>query len=423
MDSVPRDSARREIEEVFRRDSGRILATLISLLGDFDRAEEALQEAMAAALVAWPESGTPASPRAWLVSTARFKAIDRLRREANLERKLVAEGADPLARAGEAEPDLADDSPLADDRLKLLFTCCHPAIAPEAQVALALRTLCGLTSEEIARAFLLPVATLQQRLVRAKAKIRDARIPYRVPEPPELPERLAGVLRTVYLVFNEGYAASAGDALVRVDLCREAIRLARLASALLPESSEAEGLLALQLLHDSRRAARVDAGGEIVLLADQDRSLWDRAEIREGTALVERILRRTRAPGPFALQAAIAAVHARAATAAETDWREIAGLYELLRRVEPSPIVELNQAVAIAEAFGAERGLARLDALLDRGELAGYHLLPAARAELLSRLGRQREARHAYETALSLVTNAAERRFLERKLAALGRQL
>lgn len=423
MSSAPGEAVRREIEEIFRRDSGRILATLISLLGDFDLAEEAMQEAMAAALAGWPASGTPANPRAWLVSTARFKAIDRLRRDANLQRKLVAEGADPLSTRRSDPPELADDTPLQDDRLKLLFTCCHPALASEAQVALALRTLCGLTSEEIARAFLLPVATLQQRLVRAKAKIRAARIPYRVPEPPELPARLDGVLRTIYLVFNEGYAASAGAALLRIDLCRESIRLARLVTALLPQSAEAEGLTALLLLHDSRRAARVDAAGEIVLLADQDRSLWDREAMREGTALVERILRRTRGPGPFALQAAIAAVHARAAAAADTEWREIAGLYDLLLRVEPSPIVELNRAVAVAEAWGAERGLALIDALAARGELSGYHLLPAARAELLARVGRRAEAEVALDQALALVANEPERRLLERRRAALAAQL
>jgi RNA polymerase sigma-70 factor (ECF subfamily) len=374
-----------------------------------------LQEAFVAALAQWPREGVPASPRAWLVSTARFKAIDRLRRDARLAAKrselarLAGIAAEPAA-----ESEIAVDG-LVDDRLRLIFTCCHPALSLEAQVALTLKTLCGLRTEEIARAFLVAVPTLAQRLVRAKQKIAAARIPYEVPSEDLLPERLEGVLRTVYLVFNEGYAASQGDVLVRRELCADAIRLGRLIADLLPGRPEATALLALMLLHDSRRAARTDAAGELVRLAEQDRGLWDRAQIAEGVVLAERALRQGGA-GFYGLQAAIAALHARAENSAATDWPQIAALYALLLRLFPSPVVALNHAVAVAEAYGAERGLRLLDELRERGELAGYHLLPAARAELLRRLGRDREAAAAYGEALARCANAAERRFLERRL-------
>ena len=405
------------VERIYRAEGGRVLATLIGLLGDFDLAEEALQEALAVAVERWPVEGLPAQPRAWLVSTARFKAIDRLRRAALDRRKrqeLASEGA---AEATSPPVELAEiESGFPDERLRLIFTCCHPALAPETQVALSLRTLCGLQSEEIARALLVPVATLQQRLVRAKAKIRAARIPYRVPAEEELPARLEAVLRTIYLVFNEGYAPTAGERGVRADLCAEAIRLARLVVALLPARSEAIALLALMLLTDARRPERFDDAGELVLLEDQDRSRWERAKLRDGLTLVEQALRARRPPGPFALQAAIAGVHARAATASATDWREIAELYRLLEEVEPSPVVALNRAVAVAMTDGPAAGLALLDELNFGRRLAGYHLLPAARADLLRRLERHEEAAAAYREALALARTEPERRFLARRL-------
>src|SRR5213593_185012 len=399
------------IEEIFRAEHGRILATLIRLLGDIDVAEEALQEAFATALEQWPVAGPPRNPASWLVSTARHKAIDRLRGRARLARK-----QDEIARHLELSA-AEDDAPVPEDRLRLIFTCCHPALATEAQVALTLRTLGGLSTEEIAHAFLVPAPTMAQRLVRAKAKIRGARIPYEVPPDDALAERLEAVMVVVYLVFNEGYAASFGARLVRHELCEEAIRLGRMLVELLPAQAEAKGLLALMLLHDSRRETRLDGSGDIVLLEDQDRARWDRVQIDEGAALVEAALRAGgRPPGPYALQAAIAAVHAQAPAAAATDWGQITALYGMLARAHPTPVVELNRAVAVAMSGGLERGLALVDALDQRGELAGYHLLPAARAELLRRLGRHAEAAESYQRALALVSNEAERRYLERRL-------
>lgn len=399
------------IEAAYRAESRAVLATLIRLLGDFDLAEEALHEAFRAALEQWPRDGLPDNPRAWLVSAGRFKAIDGIRRQARFE---------PLDlnvhEAAAEEP--AEAESVEDDRLRLVFTCCHPALAPDAQVALTLREVCGLTTEEIAAAFLTPAPTLAQRIVRAKAKIRDAKIPYEVPAPAELPERLDSVLRVVYLVFNEGYAASSGAQLTRHDLSAEAIRLGRLLVALLPEP-EALGLLALMLLHDARRAARTSPSGELVLLDAQDRSLWNRAQIDEGIALVERALS-SRRFGPYALQAAIAAVHTQAPDAAATDWEQIVGLYDVLLRIEPSPIVELNRAVAVAMHRGPQAGLTLVDALLARGALADYRLAHATRADLCRRLGRTAEARAAYERALALTKQEAEQRFLRKRLAELG---
>ena len=406
------DRAREMVDEVYRAESRRVFATLIRLLGDFDLAEDALQDAFAAALVQWPRDGVPASPRAWLVSAGRFKAIDRVRRRARFDASLatLAEG---LTETDGADAGLGDDE-IADDRLRLIFTCCHPALSPEARVALTLREVCGLTTEEIAHAFLTAPATLAQRIVRAKAKIRNAAIPYRVPPPAELPDRLDTVLQVIYLVFTEGYSASSGGSLTRPDLSGEAIRLARLLLALLPEP-EAVGLLALMLLHESRRAARTSPGGDLVLLEDQDRTLWDRDLIAEGTALVERALRSGRF-GPYGLQAAIAAVHAEAPSVGATDWAQIVGLYDVLARVEPSPVVALNRAVAVAMRDGPAAGLALVDAILAGGDLADYHLAHSARAELCRRLGRTAEARTAYERALALARQEPERRFLERRL-------
>ncbi len=401
-----------DFEALYRDERPRALATLIRLLGDFDLAEDALQDAFAVALQQWPAGAVPANPRAWLVSTARHKAIDRLRRA----KTLAAKGAE-IAYAAETAappPDIAEE-PFVDDLLRLIFTCCHPALALEAQVALTLKTLCGLAVEEIARAFLVSPATMAQRLVRAKGKIRAARIPYEVPGADRLAERLEGVLRVVYLVFNEGYAATSGDALVRRELCSEAIRLGRLLRELLPAAGEVAGLLALLLLHDSRRGARVDAEGEIVTLEDQDRSRWDGAEMAEGQALAEEALRRGGARF-YALQAAIAALHAQAARAQDTDWPQIAALYSLLLRLHPSPVVALNHAAAVAMGERLDRGLRLIEQLEATGELQSYHLLPAAKADILRRLGRRTEAAAAYERALGLVSQEAERRYLERRL-------
>ena len=398
------------IETIYRRESRRVLATLIRLLGDFDLAEEALHEAFLVAMQRWEHDGVPSNPRAWLVSTGRFKAIDRLRRQARFTPLLQAQ-ADALAAAD------WDDEDVEDDRLRLIFTCCHPALAADAQVPLTLREICDLTTEEIARAFLSAPATIAQRIVRAKAKIRDAKIPYQVPTLAELPERLDSVLRVIYLVFNEGYSASVGTELTREDLTREAIRLGRLVMELLPEP-EVMGLLALMLLHESRRPARTSASGELIVLDEQDRSLWDAGLIAEGCALIERALS-TRRFGPYCLQAAIAAVHAEAMTAQETDWTQIAGLYEVLLAAVPSPVIELNRAAAISKRDGPLAGLMLVEGILNRGELLDYHLAHSARAEFCRQLGRVEEARAAYERALELTQQVPERRFIEARIKAL----
>ena len=400
------------VDAVYRAESRRVLATLIRLLGDFDLAEEALHDAFAAAVERWPQDGVPANPRAWLVSAGRFKAIDGLRRRARFDASLaqIAEQLD--AEAGDSVP--GDEEGVDDDQLRLIFTCCHPALPPDAQIALTLREVCDLSTEEIAHAFLTQAATLAQRIVRAKAKIRDARIPYEVPTRADLPGRLDAVLQVIYLVFNEGYSASSGPSLTRHDVSAEAIRLGRLLVGLLPEP-EAVGLLALMLLHESRRTARSSPAGELILLDEQDRSLWNRDLVSEGAALVERALL-SRRFGPYTLQAAIAAVHAEAQSAAATDWAQIVALYDVLLRVDPSPVVELNRAVAVAMRDGPEAGLTLIDAILARGDLTEYHLAHSARADLCRRLGRTAQARGSYERALRLTRQEPERRFLERRL-------
>jgi len=415
MNETTIDSVRQKAEAIYRTESRRVFATLIRLLGDFDLAEEALHDAFRAALEQWPRDGVPDNPRAWLVSAGRFKAIDGIRRRSRFD-SMEDVADDVEAIADESEP--LDDEGIADDRLRLIFTCCHPALAPDAQVALTLREVCGLTTEEIAQAFLSPAPTLAQRIVRAKAKIRDAQIPYQVPEPGELPGRLDSVLRVIYLVFNEGYSASSGPALTRVDLSGEAIHVGRMLVELLPEA-EAMGLLALMLLQESRRVARTSPSGELILLNDQDRSLWNKEQIAEGSMLVERAIS-SRRFGAYTLQAAIAGVHAHAASPDATDWNEIVGLYDLLLRADPSPVIELNRAVAVAMRDGAEAGLALVNAILARGDLDQYHLAHAARADLCRRLGRNAEARSSYQRALALAKQEPERRFLQRRLSALA---
>jgi RNA polymerase sigma-70 factor (ECF subfamily) len=436
------DQIRELLDSLYRVDSGRILATLIRLLGDFDLAEEAMHEAFAAALSLWPKSGVPDNPRPWLISTARFKAIDTLRRRARFDasqdelvRYLEAQWSSAKSSNSNAEGSLADQS-LEDDRLRLIFTCCHPSLAPEARVALTLREVCGLTTEEIAKAFLTTPSTLAQRIVRAKAKIRETHIPYEVPTQQELPERLGAVLQVIYLVFNEGYSAAAGAEVTRAELTGEAIRLGRLLIELRPEpeavvpedkgpeimGSEIKGLLALMLLQESRRAARTSPTGELILLENQDRSLWNREQITEGVALLEKALGYRGKPrrfGAYTLQAASAAVHAEAESVAATDWRQIVALYDRLLRIQPSPVVQLNRAVAIAMRDGPEAGLAHIDAVLEHGELANYYLAHSARADMFRRLDRTAEARASYEKALALTQQEPERRFLARRLEEL----
>ena len=407
------------IESLYRSESGRVLATLVRLLGDFDVAEEAMHEAFAAALESWPQIGIPDNPRPWLISTARFKAIDAMRRRARFngaQRDLIAHMESRVNDAPNGSEEIEDEE-IEDDRLRLIFTCCHPALPPEAQIALTLREVCGLTTEEIARGFLVTPATLAQRIVRAKAKIREASIPYEVPTPQELPERLNAVRHVIYLVFNEGYSAAAGSEVTRAELTGEAIRLGRLLAELQPEP-EAIGLLALMLLQESRRAARTSATGELILLEHQDRTLWNRTQIAEGVALVEKALD-SRRFGSYTLQAAIAAVHAEAESAAATDWRQIVVLYNQLVRIQPSPVVDLNRAVAIAMCDGPEAGLLHIDALLEQGELANYYLAHSARADLYRRLGRTAEARSSYEKALALTQQEPERQFLQERIRQL----
>jgi len=420
MSEVMSDPSNNQIRElldsIYRADSRRILATLIRLLGDFDLAEEAMHEAFAAALSVWPQSGVPGNPRPWLISTARFKAIDTLRRRAKFDAS-----QDELARYLEAQLSSAENSneedSLEDDRLRLIFTCCHPSLPPEAHVALTLREVCGLTTEEIAKAFLITPRTLAQRIVRAKAKIRETRIPYEVPTPQELPERLGAVLHVIYLVFNEGYSAAAGAEVTRAELTGEAIRLGRLLIDLQPEP-EVIGLVSLMLLQESRHAARTSPTGELILLENQDRSLWNREQISEGLALLKKALD-SRRFGSYTLQASIAAVHAEAESVASTDWRQIVALYDRLLRIQPSPVVQLNRAVAIAMCDGPEAGLAQIDALLDHGELANYYLAHSARADMYRRLGRTSEARSSYEKALALTQQEPERQFLQERIRQL----
>ena len=429
------DQTRELLDSLYRLDSGRILATLIRLLGDFDLAEEAMHEAFAAALSLWPKNGAPDNPRPWLISTARFKAIDTLRRRARLERATLDASRDELVHHIEAQSSSAEssnradnleDESLEDDRLRLIFTCCHPSLAPEARVALTLREVCGLTTEEIAKAFLTTPRTLAQRIVRAKAKIREERIPYEVPTPEELPERLGAVLQVIYLVFNEGYSAAAGANVTRAELTGEAIRLGRLLCEHQPEpeamSAEVTGLLALMLLQESRRAARTSPTGELILLENQDRSLWNKQQIAEGMALLEKAMKsgqKSRRFGSYTLQAAIAAVHAEAESVAATDWRQIVALYDQLLRIQPSPVVELNRAVAIAMRDGPEAGLTHIDAALEHGELANYYLAHSARADMYRRLGRTAEARASYEKALALTQQEPERQFLAKRIEEL----
>ncbi|MEG4092629.1 RNA polymerase sigma factor [Microcoleus sp. Pol12B4] len=414
MNDAAANQIRQQVDAVYRSESRRVLATLIRLLGDFDRAQEAMHEAFAAAVAQWPRDGIPANPRSWLVSTGRFKAIDTIRRRARFDTHL-AELAQQLEPS---DSTIEDDEDVEDDRLRLIFTCCHPALSPEAQVALTLREVCGLSTEEIASAFLIAPPTLAQRIVRAKAKIRDARIPYQVPSKTDLPDRLDTVLQTIYLVFNEGYAASSGRALTRADLADEAIRLGRLVMELLPDS-EVIGLLALMLLQESRRTARTSSTGDLILLEDQDRSLWNQAQISEGWLLVQQSLSSGRF-GSYTLQAAISAVHSEAQSAAATDWAQIVGLYDLLVQLEPSPVVALNRAVAVAMRDGPLAGLQSIDQILGRGDLADYHLAHSARADLCRRLGRTADARESYQKALAIVKQEPERRFLEKRLRELG---
>jgi len=407
---------RQTLDSLYKSESRRILATLIRLLGDFDVAEDALHDAFAAAAEQWPAEGMPAHPRAWLVSTGRFKAIDGMRRRARFDSSLEL-AADQLAADFE-DPAQKIDDPVEDDQLRLIFTCCHPALSPEARVALTLREVCGLTTEEIARAFLTTPPTLAQRIVRAKSKIRDAGIPYQVPSQSELPGRLDAVLQVIYLVFNEGYSATAGQSLTRSEISEEAIRLGRLLMQLLPEP-EVLGLLGLMLLQESRRASRTSPQGDLILLEDQNRSLWDHERIKEGVSIVERALA-SRRFGPYTIQAAIAAVHAEAKSAGETDWGQIVALYDLLLQAEPSPVIELNRAVAVAMKDGPQAGLDLIDAILTRGDLAEYHFAHSARAELCRRLGRSAHARASYQKALSLTQQEPERRFLEGRMKNLG---
>jgi RNA polymerase sigma-70 factor (ECF subfamily) len=416
MASDGADDVRQRVDAIYRSDSRRVLATLIRLLGDFDLAEEALHDAFAAAIETWGRDGVPANPLAWLVSAGRFKAIDRLRQRARFDASLVS----LTEQLGDATSSMIefDDDGVEDDRLRLIFTCCHPALIPDARVALTLREVCGLTTEEIAHAFLTSAPTVAQRIVRAKGKIRDARIPYQIPSRADLPERLDAVLQVVYLVFNEGYSASTGESVVRQDLCAEAIRLGRLVVELMPDV-EAIGLLGLLLLHDSRRAARNAIAGELVLLDEQDRSLWNREQIAEGISLVERALG-SRRVGPYTLQGAIAAVHAEAPAADATDWSQIVGLYNVLLRVEPSAVVELNRAAAIAMRDGPAAGLELIESILARGDLSDYKHAHSARADLLRRLGRSREAIEAYSRALELTSQGPERTFLERRIQDLS---